>query len=128
MDIFKIVAIGIISAVIVLLLKDKNPEMAMLIGVGCGIIVILSVLDELFEVVYTFYEIADRTGIEGSLLENIVKIIGIGYLTEFGSNICLDAGCKGVADKMLLAGKICIMIVAMPIIINLVEIIIGMLP
>ena len=90
MNIIKIVAVGIVATIFIVLLKPSRPEIATVLAVGAGIIITLSVLDELFEIVYTFYDIADSTGIERGIFSSILKIIGIGYLTEFANGICVD--------------------------------------
>jgi stage III sporulation protein AD len=49
-------------------------------------------------------------------LNTILKIIGIAYVTEFGAQVCRDAGEGAVAGKIEFAGKIMIMVMAVPII------------
>ena len=99
MNIIKIVAVGIVATIFIVLLKPSRPEIATVLAVGAGIIITLSVLDELFEIVYTFYDIADSTGIERGIFSSILKIIGIGYLTEFANGICVDYRAKSIGDK-----------------------------
>ena len=119
---------GVISTVIILLLKDTRPEMAMLVGVASGILMLLLVFDSLFDVIDAFYHIAEKTQIDMGLFSSVLKIIGVGYLTEFSANICADAGSKSVGDKIMLGGKVVIIVLALPIINSLVEIITGILP
>ena len=73
MNIIKIVAVGIVATIFIVLLKPSRPEIATVLAVGAGIIITLSVLDELFEIVYTFYDIADSTGIERGIFSSILK-------------------------------------------------------
>ena len=51
MDLLKIVAIAIIAVISIALLRPTKPEMALIVGMGASIIIVLSVMDELFEVV-----------------------------------------------------------------------------
>ena len=108
--------------------KTVKIVVAFVLAVGAGIIITLSVLDELFEIVYTFYDIADSTGIERGIFSSILKIIGIGYLTEFANGICVDSGAKSIGDKLQFAGKVVILLLALPILENLIEIIAEILP
>lgn len=128
MDIVKIVAIAIVAAVAVLILRQYNNEMAVLVAIGSGVLILILVLDELFEVVYAFYNLAELTGINSGLFSVIIKIIGIGYLSEFGNSICVDANAKNLGDKLLLAGKVMILVTAMPVVLNLIETIIEIIP
>lgn len=128
MDLLKIVAIALIAVVAIVVLRPVRPELAMVLSVGTTVLIILMVADELFEVVYSFYSIAEATNINKSIFNNILKIIGVGYLAEFGNGICEDSECKSIGGKIVLAGKIAIMVLALPIIKTLVDIIMEILP
>ena len=128
MNILQIAAIGIIAAVLITLLKETKPELAVMLGVAAGVIIIILVVDELYEVVVAFYNIAEVSGIAGGSFTTVVKIIGIGYVTEFAANVCSDSGCKSVGDNIQFAGKVVIMVLALPIINSLLSLIVEILP
>ncbi len=128
MDIAKIVAVVVVAVFAVMILRQHNPEMSVLVGIGSGILVFILVLDEMFEVVYAFYNLAEMTGINSGLFSVIIKIVGIGYLSEFGNSICVDANAKNLGDKLLLAGKVLILVTALPIVMNLIETIMEIIP
>lgn len=128
MNILQIVATGFISAILIALLKQTKPEIAIMLGVATGVIIVLSVADELYELVLSFYNIAETSGISSGIFTLVLKIIGIGYLAEFASNICADSGCKGVGDKILFSAKVVIMMLALPVIKDLLSLITGLLP
>ena len=128
MDLLKILAIAIVSIIAIVIIRPVKPEIAIILGVGSTVLIILLIADDLFEVVYSFYSIAEKTNVDKSLFSRVIKIIGIGYLAEFGNTICEDSGCKSIGDKIIFAGKITIMILALPIIENLIEIILEILP
>ena len=128
MDLLKIIAIAIIAVIAITLLKPIRPEFALIIGVSTSLLIILLVADELFEVIYSFYQIAEITKIDKSVFTKVLKIIGIGYLTEFGNNICIDSNCKGIGEKIIFAGKIAIMTMSLPIFKSLIDIVVEILP
>jgi len=128
MQILQVVSIGITSAILIILLKETKPEIALLLGVAAGVIIIIFVVDELYDVVLSFYSIAESSGVSKEIFSLVLKIIGIGYISEFSSNICADAGCKSVGDKIVFAAKIIIMTMALPVISNLLSLIVEMLP
>ena len=116
MELVKVAIIAITSAMAVLIIKKTNPELAVVLSISAGIMIMILILDSLFEVVYTFYGIADLTGIDSEIFEIILKIIGIGYISEFSASVCTDSGNESIGDKVLLSGKIVIMLMALPII------------
>lgn len=128
MDFLKIVAIAIISAMLISLLKQSKPEIAVLLGVAVGIIVVILVVDELYEIILSFYNIAEISGIAGDVFALVLKIVGIGYLAEFSASVCADSGCNSIGDKILFSAKIVIMILALPIIKDLFLLIVEILP
>lgn len=64
-----------------------------------------------------------KDGIDQSLVKIILKIVAIGYLVEFSAGIVEDFGSKSIADKLVLAGKIIIFTVSIPIIQSLITLI-----
>ena len=51
----------------------------------------------------------------------VFKIIGIAFITSFGSEICKDAEASNIAHKIELSGKIMILVLAIPILMSLLE-------
>ena len=53
--------------------------------------------------------------------------MAIGYLVEFSAGVVEDFGSKSIADKLVLAGKVIIFAVSLPIIKSLLTLIDGFL-
>ena len=127
MEILQIVGIGVIAAIIIAVIRDVKPEIAIITGVAAGILIFLLAVNMLMQIINTFTELIDRTGINNAAVSAMLKIIGVGYLTEFAEGICEDTGNKSLGDKILFGGKIIIMFLALPIIKTLFEIVTGLL-
>ena len=93
-----------------------------------GIIVLFYTVSYLSQIFDVFTEIFNISGINASIYSIILKIIGIGYLTEFTAGICNDTGNSSLADKVLLGGKVVILVMAIPIVTSILEIVMEMLP
>ena len=128
MEIFRIVGIGIVSTIIIVILKDTRPEFALFISLITGVIIFSMILNELSYVIETLNSLARRVSIELEYFSTILKIIGMAYLVEFGAQISRDAGENSIAMKIELGGKVIIMVLAIPIILALMELIIKILP
>ena len=127
MEILQIIGIGIIAAVVIVLLKDTKPEIAVVVGVAAGILIFLIVVNMLMEIISVFTALIDKTGVGATAVSALLKIIGVGYLTEFAQGICEDTGSKSLGDKIVFGGKIIILYLSLPIIKTLMEIITGLL-
>lgn len=127
MDIIKIAAVGIITAVCAMLLRDTKSELAVLVTVAGGCIILLMVLDSFLGIFAALKNLMERAGIGGQIFSLLIKIIGIGYITDFSAGLVEETGAKSLADKIVLAGKVVIMVLSLPILIKLFDIIAELL-
>ena len=127
MDITKIIAVGIATAVAVIMLRQLKPELAVVVGLVGTALMFVMVVSGLTTIISSINGIVARTGMATQLFSSILKIVGIGYLCEVAAGICTDAGSSSVASMIILGGKITIMVLAIPIIENLVEVVLGVL-
>lgn len=128
MDIIKIIGIGLVTVIASMLVKPMKPEISIIIGLCGGILILSQTINYILDVVEAFTSIVQKTGLDVGLLKIVLKIIGVGYLTEFSANLCNDAGSSSIGDKILFAGKIIILVIALPIVTNIIEIIMEILP
>ena len=128
MDILRIIGVAIATTACVLLVRPHKPEIAALIGLLGGLVVILMFVESLQFVIDNISGLVERTGVNNALFGALLRIIGIGYLTEFAAATCDEAGNPAMAKKVTLAGKVLILILALPIVNNLIEIISDILP
>ena len=119
----KIIGVGLVTAIAALILKSSKPELAFAVSIAGGVIILIFALDMLGASLRIFTDIAEKTGIDQSLVKIILKIVAIGYLVEFSAGIVEDFGSKSIADKLVLAGKIIIFTVSIPIIQSLITLI-----
>ncbi len=123
----KILAVGLITTVAYILVKQTRPEIAMIISIAGSVLLITMTVSALGDVFSSFYNIFTATGVEFELLAPLFKIIAIGYLAEFGANICQDAGANSVADKILFSAKIIILLISLPIINSVIDAVVNLL-
>ncbi len=127
MEILQIVAIGIIATLFAIILKQQKPELAIYISIAAGLFIFFLILGQLSGVIDILSKIVQKSQIDTIYLSTLLKIIGIAYITEFGANICRDAGEGAIASKIELGGKVIIMVMALPILAGLMEIILKII-
>jgi len=127
MSILQIASIGIITAVCVIILKHNAPETALLVGISGGILILLSVIEYFSNIFTALQGFMEASGIPGTVYAVIFRIIGIGYITDFSAGIVEDSGQRALAEKILLAGKLIIMVMSLPILQLLFDTILQML-
>lgn len=127
MDIMKIIGVAFITTIAAVLLKSTKPELSFAVTVTGVIVILLFIVDALENTLTVFTAIAEITGVENGLLKILLKIVGVGYITEFGAGILNDFGSNAVADKVALGGKITIVLLSLPIIESLLKLVQGFL-
>ncbi|MBB6675243.1 stage III sporulation protein AD [Cohnella nanjingensis] len=128
MDILQIVGIGLLTTILILVIREQKPMFAFLLAAFFGVAVFLALIGKIEGVVTVLEELADRSGIQTVYLKTMLKIIGIAYIAEFGAQIVRDAGMESVASKIEFAGKMLILVMAVPIISVIIETVLGLLP
>jgi len=121
MDIFTIATVGIIAAVLAVILKRENPSTALMVSIATSVLIFVMILPELATVVNLIRRLSQFVDLGAGHVTTVLKIIGIAYAAEFGSQICADAGEGAIASKIELGGKVLIMAVSAPIIVSLVD-------
>ena len=126
-EIFKIIGVAFVTAIAALLLRGTKPELSFAVTVTGIIVILLFIADSLEGTIAVFQTIATATGMENGLIKTLLKIVGVGYLTEFGAGILTDFGSGAIADKVVLGGKIAIVALSLPVIENLLVLVQGFL-
>ncbi|TQS74517.1 stage III sporulation protein AD [Ornithinibacillus gellani] len=128
MDIIQIVLLGLIGSILFLLIKDMHATFAFFIMLLTGITIFIIVIQQIGVIFQLLDTLGKKAHIDGIYIATIFRIIGIAYITELGANVTKDAGLSSVASKIELAGKVFILILAIPIISSVVEAILSFLP
>lgn len=127
MELIKVLILGIVLSVITVLLKQIKPEYSLICIIVGSIILIAYILSGVTKIFEYFSQIVNKTGIDEDLFTTLLKIIGVGYLIEFSAGVCVDSGNSSIADKIVLAGKLLIFTLSMPIITNLFNLVMELL-
>lgn len=127
-EIIKIVGIGLIALVLIIIVKQYRPEFALYISLIAGVLILCLAIDNLQSVINLLKQICQKSGVNSKFLGILLKMTGIAFLAEFAISICKDAGEGAIASKVELGSKALIISMSIPIIYNLLEVILKILP
>ena len=127
MEILKIIGVAFVTSIAAILLRATKPELSFAVTVTGVIVILLFIIDSLKNTLWILGELAQMTGVDNGIIKTLIKIVGVGYLTEFSSGILNDFGSSAVADKVVLGGKIAILLLSLPILEGLIHMIRGFL-
>ena len=117
----KIIGVGVCTIAINLFLKQYKPELALLVNVCGGLLIFLMVIEGAGQLIEYFIDLQNVANIKVDVVSPILKVIGIGYITEFASDMAEDCGNKSIANKIILGGKVAVCVIALPILQTLIE-------
>ena len=127
MDLIRIGVLGITAAILILIIKSHRPEIGFMISLAFGAIVMVFLAGRIKGVLDLIQIYLDRANISGIYITALLKIIGMAYIAEFAAESCRDAGQAAIAAKVELAGKVLIMISAVPLITSVMSVVLDML-
>ncbi|MZP28467.1 stage III sporulation protein AD [Heliobacterium undosum] len=128
MEILQVVGVGIIATIFLVIVRKQRPELAVQLSIAAGVILFLFVLTKISAVIQVLEDLANKAQINRYYLTTLLKIVGIAYIAEFGAQICRDAGESTIASKVEMAAKILVMVLALPILLALMDSLMGLLP
>ena len=118
---YGIIGLAMISCVIVILVKQYKPEFALITVVASGCVILVAVLGRFSSVLSQIKSISESAGIKSEYIEIILKGLGICYITQFSSDICIDFGQTSLASKIELCGKLTLAALSIPLLLSIIE-------
>ncbi len=124
--IFKAAAVALVSAAAGLLIKRTNPEMTLAIGACAVAMTALAALNFAGELKSLIKTVKTIAGTSDVLIAPVLKCVAIAAVTKLTSELCRDSSQGASAAAVELAGTVCAMSVAMPLIVSVLRMIGGM--
>ena len=128
MEIIQIVGLGLIGAILAVILRQQKPELALMLSIGVGVLLFLTVIGQISAVFNTLRDLASQANISMVYIGTILKIVGIAYIADFGAQICRDSGEGALASKVEFAAKILVLVMAVPIVIAVLQALLKLVP
>lgn len=122
----KLIGIALIGVVAVSLLKTTKSEFAVFAVIATGVVMLVTMMSALREVLLSFDELVEKSGVDDAVFTAVLKIIGVGYLTEYSASIAEDARCASIARKLQFGGKVVIFLMSISIVTALVDVVGGL--
>lgn len=123
----KIVLVSLVFAVIILFLKNIKSDLAILVEIISGIIILTLAFEYLYDTFSFFNDIINLTGLDSEVFTIILKITAVAYLIEFGAGTVEDFGLKNLSNKLVFVGKFVILGISMPIVYSIFNLFMNLL-
>jgi stage III sporulation protein AD len=127
-DVFKMAGVGIVGAVLAVMLRKERPDLALLVSVATGLILFVWLLVEIRPVMRALEEIAGSMEGSADFFSVALKVTGIALIAQFAAQVCKDAGEEAIAQKIELGGKVIMLGMTVPLLLNMIQLILQFLP
>ena len=129
MDVFLKAVAGVLTAVILWLCIDKdNKGVSVLLTIGVCTMIVTIAATFLQPIISFVFEIQHLGELDSDLLGVVLKVVGIGLLTEVSMMICKDAGNETMGKSLQLLSSAAVIWISIPVfekLISLLETILG---
>ncbi len=115
MNILIICAAAIVSAILAVTVRRYSAEQSMLICIGSAALILLSLVRETAENIALISDLFDQSGIRADYILILLKTLGICFLTEFSCDTATQAGMLSLSTAVLSAGKVLVLVTALPL-------------
>ena len=120
--------LAVAAAVLCMVVRIQQPQMASLCAVAAGLMLIGLALTEIGDVQNLFARLTTLAGLKEGYLQTLLKALGISYAAELASQVCTDLGEGGLAVKVGLMGKLCVFTLTAPLLMTILEMILELVP
>ena len=115
MDMMALAALGVAAALCAVVVRQKTPELAALLGLAAGGLLLWNTLPMLETIRDVLKELAALAELSPTVLRPMVQTVGLAVVTKLASSLCRDAGEGGVASFLEVAGSAAAVLVALPL-------------
>ena len=115
MKLAAILGAALITAVLALILKGQSGEMALAVSAAGGCFIFLLMLSGVSDSFAQITEYISKLGVNAGCFKVVLKALGVCYVTGFTADLCRDYGQSSLAGRVELAGKLCILVISLPL-------------
>ena len=121
-EIVKIVAVIIVSAIFITALRTRLAEYGFLLIIVVIAVVLIAVLGNVSDAVLQLRELLGKVENANAYFLTALKVLGVSYVVTFAADMCRDFGMTSLAQTAELVGKAAIFLLSLPLVTSVLEI------
>ena len=115
MNIIAITGLGITAAALSAVIRRYNGEYSLFISLAASLLILGAVITALSPLLGLINELTDASGADSGYIAVLLKALAVCYINQLASDCCRDSGETAVAGKIEFAGKIAVLLIAVPL-------------
>lgn len=110
-----VVGLLLCAAMLAVLLRAQRPELAMCLGLAAAAVVAILLARQIAPLISTMRRMLTMTTLPTEGFGVVLKAVGVCLLTQMAADTCRDAGETALAAKAELAGRVLMLLLALPL-------------
>lgn len=115
MNIFGIAGLAVVATVFAVLLRKYRPEISTVIGLITAMMILVYAVSKVQPAFNEINHLMSNAKVNTQYISILIKSLGICFIAQLASDVCRDAGETAIASNVELAGKLAVLIVALPL-------------
>lgn len=116
MELFiKTCGIVLLTVILMLALGSRSKEQAMVLGIAVCAMGALAALEYLRPVIDFISQAEQIGGLDHSLIKILLKVVGIGLISEIAALVCTDGGSSSLGKAVKLLGSAVVLWLSIPL-------------
>ncbi len=110
-----VVGVLLCAAMLAVLLRTQRPELAMCLGLAAAAVVAILLVRQIAPLISAMRRMLTMTSLPTEGFGVVLKAAGVCLLTQITADTCRDAGETALAAKAELAGRVLMLMLAVPL-------------
>ena len=110
---------AVTAAMLCFALRAAHRQAGAAAAIAAGLMLFFAAISRLSPAVDALKTLGEKTGVADSTLTLLMKLTAMAYVTELSAQLCRDAGEEGLAVKAALCGKMLLMAQTLPLILEI---------
>lgn len=127
MDIFRLTGAALLTCILIIVVKEYKPEFSVLVSVAAGTVITAMLLRDILSAFDGIGKLMTEADADGDMITPVVKAFGICVVSQLSADICRDSGQSATASRIELAGRLGIVLTAMPLFENILALAAGII-
>lgn len=127
MDVLSIIVVCLIAAILSVLIKQYKPEYGIFITISAGAGILLLIISSALPIFHELETLISSMGVSAEYFTVLLKALGVCYIAQLACDTCKDAGETTLAGKIELAAKVSILVMALPLFREIINIVIRLI-
>lgn len=115
MNIISVCGFCIASVLACKALENDNRQVKVALTLVVSVIFLLSSIGFVYQIIATVNSLFESAKIDSMYIRIIFKSLGVTYITQFAADYCKDCGENAISSQVILAGKIAVLVIALPL-------------